>query len=83
MKKEELPEFDAVIERVLGGGRFEVKVILAEGKEMLRTAIMSGRMRKFYIKVVPGDMVKVSIPLAGEIVRITYRYPVNKAKVRD
>lgn len=80
MKKDELAEIDAVVERVLGGGKYEVRLILDSDVIVLRTAVVSGKMKKFFIKIVPGDMVKVEIPPFGDIVRINYRYPAGKRR---
>lgn len=70
MGKEDAIEFEGVVAEVLAGGLFRVEV--AEGHSVL--AHLSGKMRKFRIRIVLGDRVTVAVspydPTRG---RITYR----------
>jgi len=65
-------EVDAVVTEALPNAMFKVKL---EGinKEIL--CHISGKIRMNYIKIVPGDKVKVEInPYSLDKGRITYRY---------
>jgi len=68
MAKEEALEFEGVIEEVLAGGLFKVK--LDSGLEVL--AHLAGKMRKFRIRIVLGDRVKIAVspydPSRGRII---------------
>lgn len=70
MSKEDAIEFEGVVAEVLAGGLFKVEV--ADGHSVL--AHLSGKMRKFRIRIVLGDRVTVAVspydPTRG---RITYR----------
>lgn len=67
--KEELLESEGVITEALRG-RFRVR--LENGHEII--AHLGGKLRKHYIKIVPGDKVKVEItPYDLTRGRITYR----------
>lgn len=57
MAKEELIEFDGVVQEVLPNTMF--RVLLDNGHEML--AHSSGRMRKNRIRVLAGDKVRVEM----------------------
>ncbi len=73
--KDENIEVEGVIAETLPGSRFRVKITTEgfEGHEVLCT--MSGKMRMHYIRIVPGDRVKVSIsPYNLDEGRITYRF---------
>jgi translation initiation factor IF-1 len=71
MAKEEAIELDGVITEALGNSMFRVK--LNEGQTIL--AYPSGKMRKFFIRIVPGDKVTVAIsPYDLTKGRITYRH---------
>ncbi|MBO4317916.1 MAG: translation initiation factor IF-1 [Mailhella sp.] len=70
MAKEEAIEIDGVVEEALPNAMFRVK--LDNGYEVL--AHVSGKMRKFYIRILPGDKVKVELsPYDLTRGRITYR----------
>ena len=70
MAKEEAMEFEGVIEEVLAGGLFKVK--LDSGLDVL--AHLAGKMRKFRIRIVLGDRVKVAVsPYDPSRGRIIYR----------
>lgn len=70
MSREDAIEFEGVIAEVLAGGLFRVDV--AEGHSVL--AHLSGKMRKFRIRIVLGDRVTVAVsPYDPSRGRITYR----------
>lgn len=73
-RDEELIEVEGVVVDNLPGGEFLVKVNIdgLEGHQV--RAKMSGKIRMHYIRVVPGDKVKLVLtPYNLEIGRITYR----------
>lgn len=70
MAKEDAIEFEGVVSEVLAGGLFRVE--LAEGHVVL--AHLSGKMRKFRIRIVLGDRVTVAVsPYDPSRGRIVYR----------
>ena len=70
MAKEEKITLEATVTEALPNTRFMVK--LENGQENL--AYISGRMRKFYIRILPGDRVRVEIsPYDMTKGRIVYR----------
>lgn len=70
MKKEEHIEFEGTVTEVMAGGLFRVK--LDSGVEIL--AHLAGKMRKYRIRIVLGDKVKVEVsPYDLTRGRITYR----------
>ncbi|MCH2137563.1 MAG: translation initiation factor IF-1 [Phycisphaerales bacterium] len=70
MAKEEKITLEATVTEALPDTRFKVK--LENGQEIL--AYISGRMRKFYIRILPGDRVRVEIsPYDMTKGRIVYR----------
>ena len=71
MAKQPAIEQDGVITQALSNAMFRVEL---ENGHMV-TAHISGKMRKFYIKLLPGDKVKMEMsPYDLSIARITYRY---------
>ncbi len=71
MAKEEKITLDAEVTEALPDARFRVK--LENGQTIL--AYVSGKMRKFYIRILPGDRVQVELtPYDLQRGRITYRY---------
>ncbi len=71
MAKQPAIEQDGVITQALSNAMFRVE--LENGHVV--TAHISGKMRKFYIKLLPGDRVKLEMsPYDLSIARITYRY---------
>lgn len=71
MKKEEPLEFEGEVEDVLGNGNFNV--LLENGHTVL--ARIAGKMRRFRIRVLPGDRVKLEVsPYDLNRGRIVYRY---------
>ena len=70
MSKEESIEVDGVVEEALPNAMFVGE--LANQHKVL--AHISGKMRKFYIRILPGDHVKVELsPYDLTRGRITYR----------
>ena len=71
MAKEECIEVEGTVEEALPNAMFKVK--LDNDHEIL--GHISGKMRKFYIRILPGDKVKVELsPYDLTRGRITYRY---------
>lgn len=70
MAKEEAITVEGIVEEPLPNAMFRVR--LANGKKVL--AHISGKMRRFYIKILPGDKVVVDLsPYDLTRGRITYR----------
>jgi translation initiation factor IF-1 len=70
MPKEDKIELDAEVTEALPDARFKVR--LQNGQEIM--AYVSGKMRKFFIRILPGDKVKVELsPYDMSKGRITYR----------
>ncbi len=71
MAKEEKITLDSEVIEALPDARFKVK--LENGHEIL--AYISGKMRRFYIRILPGDKVIVEISQYDMTKgRITYRH---------
>jgi translation initiation factor IF-1 len=71
MAKQDNIELDGTIKQALSNAMFRVE--LENGHEVV--AHISGKMRKFYIKLLPGDKVKMEMsPYDLTKARITYRY---------
>ena len=71
-QKEEAIELEGVISSVLAGTMFKVK-LLGNGHEVL--AHISGKMRKNFIRILPGDRVLVEVtPYDLTRGRIIYRF---------
>jgi translation initiation factor IF-1 len=71
MSKQTTIEQDGVVTEALPNATFRVK--LENGHEIL--AHISGKMRMFYIRILPGDRIKVEMsPYDLSKGRITYRY---------
>ena len=69
-KKEEALEVEGTVTQALANTRFRVQ--LDTGPEVM--AHVAGRMRKHFIRIVPGDRVKVELsPYDLSKGRITYR----------
>jgi translation initiation factor IF-1 len=70
MAKEELIEVEGKVKEALANTQFRVE--LANGHMV--TAHVSGKMRKNFIRIIPGDNVKVELsPYDPSRGRITYR----------
>ncbi|HKK32444.1 MAG TPA: translation initiation factor IF-1 [Desulfomicrobiaceae bacterium] len=71
MAKEEAIEVEGVVEEALPNAMFQVR--LENGHKIL--GHISGKMRKFYIRILPGDRVKLELsPYDLTRGRITYRF---------
>jgi translation initiation factor IF-1 len=71
MAKQDAIKQDGTIQEALPNAQFRVK--LDNGHELL--AHVSGKMRMYYIKILPGDRVTVEMsPYDLSKGRITYRY---------
>jgi len=71
MAKEELIEVEGIIKEALPNAMFRVE--LENGHVVL--AHISGKIRKHFIRILPGDKVKVQLsPYDLSRGRITYRY---------
>ena len=71
MAKQANIELDGTITQALSTAMFRVEL----ENEHIVTAHISGKMRKFYIKLLPGDKVKLEMsPYDLTKARITYRY---------
>ena len=71
MAKQANIELDGTITEALSNAMFRVEL----ENEHIVTAHISGKMRKFYIKLLPGDKVKLEMsPYDLTKARITYRY---------
>lgn len=71
MPKEDTIKFEGEVVEAMPNAMFRVK--LENGHEMI--AHISGKMRKFYIRILPGDRVTVEIsPYDLTKGRITYRH---------
>jgi translation initiation factor IF-1 len=57
MGRDDLLNIDGVVTDVLSGGRFSVK--LADGRVI--PAKLSGRLRKYFIRVIAGDRVTIGL----------------------
>jgi translation initiation factor IF-1 len=81
--KEEPIEVEAVVVEPLPNAQFRVKVEMATGKDdrddkekkdHIVLAHVSGKMRKYFIRILPGDRVKVQLsPYDLNRGRIVYR----------
>lgn len=70
MAKEEAIEVEATVRETLPNAMF--RVVLDTGHEVL--AHISGKMRKYFIRILPGDRVRVELsPYDLNRGRITYR----------
>ena len=71
MAKQANIELDGTITQALSNAMFRVEL----ENEHIVTAHISGKMRKFYIKLLPGDKVKLEMsPYDLSKARITYKY---------
>ena len=71
MAKEDLIEFTGVVAELLPNAMFRVK--LDNDHEVI--AYAAGKMRKFYIRILLGDRIKVEVsPYDLQRGRIVYRY---------
>ncbi|MFH0983633.1 MAG: translation initiation factor IF-1 [Planctomycetota bacterium] len=74
MSKAEATELEGRVIKALPNAMFMVEADLGDGEKHQVLAHLSGRMRKFYIRIVPGDTVLVEVsPYDLTRGRITYR----------
>lgn len=77
MAKEEAIEVEAVVVEPLPNAQFRVKVDMGAGEDRedhMVLAHVSGKMRKYFIRILPGDRVKVQLsPYDLNRGRIVYR----------
>ena len=74
MSKKDLVTVSGQVEKILGGGRYQIKL----DNEHVITAQLSGRMRRFHIRVITGDRVQCGIsPYDPTHGFITYREPLG------
>ncbi|MEE2663836.1 MAG: translation initiation factor IF-1 [Myxococcota bacterium] len=57
MARDDLISANGTVEKILGGGKYQVEL---EGGQTVM-AQLSGRMRRFRIRVIPGDRVTVGL----------------------
>ncbi len=57
MARDDLIQGTGTVDKILGGGRY--RIVLESGQ--IVTAQLSGRMRRFRIRVIPGDRVQVGV----------------------
>lgn len=68
-------ELDGVVVEALPNTMFRVKVNIGDGKEHILLATISGKMRTRWIRILPGDRVKVVVvPPDLTKGRVVYRY---------
>ena len=71
MSKEEAIEVEGVVTKALSNAKFTVQM---EGGHLI-TAYPAGKMRRFFIKILPGDRVTVALsPYDLHNGRITFRH---------
>ena len=70
-EKEEKVEFEGEVAEALGNGKF--RIALDNGHETI--GYTAGKMRRFLIRILPGDRIKVELsPYDLTRGRIVYRY---------
>jgi translation initiation factor IF-1 len=80
MAKEEAYQVQGKVTQALANTQFKVR--LENGHEII--AHIAGKMRKHFIRILPGDIVTVSIsPYDLTKGRITYRGPLRQAQQQD
>lgn len=73
MAKQDAITVEAVVTKALPNAMFEVETDIGERKHKV-LATISGKMRKHFIRILPGDKVTVELsPYDLERGRITYR----------
>ena len=63
MARDDLIQATGSVDKILGGGRYQIT--LENGQQV--TAQLSGRMRRFRIRVIPGDRVTVGLNQKPEL----------------
>ncbi|HCI03396.1 TPA: translation initiation factor IF-1 [Candidatus Peribacteria bacterium] len=68
-------ELIGIVEESFPNATFRVKVLSSQAKDHELHCTLAGRMRKFRVRILPGDRVKVEItPYDLDKGRITYRF---------
>ena len=68
-------ELIGIVEESFPNATFRVKILSSQAKDHELHCTLAGRMRKFRVRILPGDRVKVEItPYDLEKGRITYRF---------
>ncbi len=71
LSKDDLIQLEGVVSRVLGGGTMEIEC----DNDITVRGVLSGRMKKYRIKVMVGDKVQISVsPYDTSHGLITYRF---------
>ncbi|MCP4683147.1 MAG: translation initiation factor IF-1 [Desulfobacterales bacterium] len=71
MSRDDLIQLEGVVTKILGGGTMEIQC----DNEVTVRGVLSGRMKKYRIKVMIGDRVQVSVsPYDTSHGLITYRF---------
>jgi translation initiation factor IF-1 len=71
LSRDDLIQLEGVVSKVLGGGTMEIKC----DNDVTVRGVLSGRMKKYRIKVMTGDRVQVSVsPYDTSHGLITYRF---------
>lgn len=74
MAKDDSLQLEAVVIKALPNAMFLVEADLGEGNKHEVLAHVSGRMRKHFIRILPGDRVTIEVsPYDLKRGRITYR----------
>lgn len=75
MANDESFEVEGVVQELLPGSQFLIKLTTEGFEDHQVRARVSGKMRVYFIKIVPGDRVRLVLsPYNLEEGRITYRY---------
>ena len=68
-------ELIGIVEESFPNATFKVKILSSQAKDHELHCTLAGRMRKYRVRILPGDRVKVEItPYDLEKGRITYRF---------
>lgn len=71
MSRDDLIQLEGQVIRILGGGTMEIQC----DNEMTVRGVLSGRMKKHRIRVMPGDRVRISVsPYDTSHGLVTYRF---------
>jgi len=73
-------ELIGIVEESFPNATFRVRVLSSQAKDHELHCTLAGRMRKYRVRILPGDRVKVEItPYDLEKGRITYRFRSDQA----
>jgi len=71
LSRDDLIQLEGQVIRILGGGTMEIQC----DNEMTVRGVLSGRMKKHRIRVMPGDRVRISVsPYDTSHGLVTYRF---------